>query len=128
MKSKYQFNKSQQVAISFLCNFPEATNCWKNFTWFHQMTLSKIEEVGEDFSGGSKFIKIKREISFYGYRDILIAQVHLEGTRFTNSDQRQPTFWKVVEIEYSTNYDESRTFLEQIWNKVTIEEKDQILI
>ena len=127
MKNNHQFSKSQQVAIAFLTNFTEAISCWKNFVWFQRIEISDVREIGEDSSNSSKFKKLEKRIFFYGYNDILIAKVTLNGNQFTNTDNSKPTFWKVVEVHYVNNHDESRPSLPSSWTKAKIEEKDQIL-
>jgi len=117
----YEFSKSEQVATRFLSDFFEATSNWKNFTWFHKITTSEIEEAEECLIDASKCKRIKRMVFFYGYRNTLIARVYLEGNQFTNSDGSKPTFWKVTEVHYVNNYDESRIFLWLEWTKKKIE-------
>jgi hypothetical protein len=126
----YEFSKSLQVAISFLFNFTEATKSWKNFIWFHEIIPGQIILNKTCLSEGtaSKYKKIKRAIYFHGYKNKQIARVFLEGNEFTSTDQSKQTFWKVVEVHYVNNYDESRTFLNPEWTKVKIEEKDQVLM
>jgi hypothetical protein len=128
MKNHHQFSKSQQVAISFLSNFTEATSSWKNFIWFHRISMSDIDKIRESSSGGSRFKKIKRTFFFYGYRETLIAKVILEGNQFTNTDESKPTFWKVIEVHYVNNYDGSKILFARTWIKVQVNKKDQVLI
>ena len=121
----FEFCKSLQVAISSLSNFTGAISSWEHFIWFEKIIPSEIQEVAECVENGVYFKKIKRNVAFYGYKNNLIAEVCLEGNVFFNANA---TFWKVVEIRYVKNYDESRIFLKKEWIEEKIEEKDQVLI
>ena len=126
----YEFPKSMQVAISFLSNFTEATKSWKNFIWFHNIAPCEIEKDEICFSEetASKYKKMQRRVFFYGYKNKLIARVLLEGNQFINSDHSKPTFWKVVEVHYVNNYDESSITTLPSWTRTKIEKKDQKLV
>jgi hypothetical protein len=123
---KYNFVKSVQVAINFLCNYEKDGSVmirnWKNFVWFGEITLEEPREIGNDTSSGSVFKIIERKIIFYGHKGIALAEIVVRGNEFTNSDKSKPTFWKVIQIGYRREYDESQLYNEYSWIETEIED------
>jgi hypothetical protein len=122
---KYNFAKSVQVAINFLCNYEQDGSVvirdWKNFIWFNGITTEEPREIGSYPTGGSVFKILERKIIFHGYKETVLAEITLVGNEFTNSDQSKPTFWKVTKIGYRKEYDETKLYDEYRWIEAEVE-------
>lgn len=128
-KIKIKITESLQVAINFLQKLEDNNSLviknWKNFFWFNYIGVGDTQEVGQDTTRGSVYTMLEKTISFYGYKETLIARVHLKGNRFKNTDETTPTFWRVAKVEYALDYDESRACIKMLqWSQkeVSIEE------
>ena len=128
-KHSIKITDSLQIAINFLQQLEENNSLiiknWKNFVWFNFIGVGETQEVGQDISRGSVYTMLEKTFSFYGYKETLIAKVHLKGNKFTNTDQTTPTFWRVAKVEYALDYDESRACIKMLqWAKreISIEE------